>query len=633
MERWYWIELIGFDNESPDFGVDKFLSRNVTTEGVSILFSHIDFLFCESELLPPTACSYGGHEYNSERRRQEWTKTQLCGLVNALKERGVKVFMSAFDMTKSITDPAWLAFGDGGTPRRGINPIKRIGKRTVGEEIIDRINSALDLYGFDGVQLADGLSSNRRSIENGDFSLSLCADSGIDIPKELTVETVDSYVKRREWILKNAKLQWIRFISDRWADFYDMAFERIKKPIMFNNAWTRDSFEALYRYGLDYRRCHANDAFAIMIEENSATRSITAACDEGNVNFPLSQRKSFTYEYAIMQQNIRLTTDSLRQISLCPISDTMEQWDALRHCPTELLRSIVRRYNNFVFRNGKFEVCSDSPLYCLSDGIPATDWQWLAKCESFRIPLPESVCFAAVCNPSAIDIELEHYCKNKNYFGSALTGELVMGGLNLGAQLSLSEVESFTGANCLIVTDLNAYTEAQKEELAKARLPIFVIGEDVELPLEYSAKYSGEYISLALYNAKETALDLASLEGFYKITEAKDSVYGEIWTEALPCKKVDGRFFLELCKLLNAEFKADISRDPEVKVFSFISKDGRYILLSNDEYVYNVCTVDTPCIIETAEALMKDKGYKTRHDGQSFTVRIPPRCVEIVKIG
>ena len=58
MERWYWIELIGFDNEASDFGVDAFLSRNVTTTGVSLLFSHIDFLFAsDGEFLPVTACS------------------------------------------------------------------------------------------------------------------------------------------------------------------------------------------------------------------------------------------------------------------------------------------------------------------------------------------------------------------------------------------------------------------------------------------------------------------------------------------------------------------------------------------------------------------------------------------------
>ena len=68
MERWYWIELIGFDNEAEDYGVEAFLSRNVSTTGVSLLFAHIDFLFHEGEELLPTACSYGGHEYNRETR-------------------------------------------------------------------------------------------------------------------------------------------------------------------------------------------------------------------------------------------------------------------------------------------------------------------------------------------------------------------------------------------------------------------------------------------------------------------------------------------------------------------------------------------------------------------------------------
>ena len=149
MERWYWIELIGFDNELPDFGVDSFLSRNVTTTGVSLLFSHIDFLFEDGEFLPITACSYGGHEYNSERRRQAWTVTQLRGLVATLKERGVRVFFSIFDMTVGITDPMWLCYGKNGVPRQLVYPIKRIGDKYVGDEIIDRISRALDFYGFD----------------------------------------------------------------------------------------------------------------------------------------------------------------------------------------------------------------------------------------------------------------------------------------------------------------------------------------------------------------------------------------------------------------------------------------------------------------------------------------------------
>ena len=44
-KNWHWIELIGFDNTSEDLGVSAFLSRLAEApEGVSLLFSHIDFI-------------------------------------------------------------------------------------------------------------------------------------------------------------------------------------------------------------------------------------------------------------------------------------------------------------------------------------------------------------------------------------------------------------------------------------------------------------------------------------------------------------------------------------------------------------------------------------------------------------
>jgi len=634
MERWYWIELIGFDNELPDFGVDRFLTRNVSTTGVSLLFSHMDILLqAGGEALPVTACSYGGHEYNRERRRQDWTATQLRGLVRALQKRGVKVFFSSFDMTAGITDPAWRCYRGNGTVGHVVSPIKRIGDRSVGDELIDRIHQTLDFYGFDGLHLADGLSSNRYSIENGDFSLSFCADSGIAIPEELMVEGEQAYAKRRAWILSHARLGWTHYMRERWAAFYDKLFQNIKKPILFNNAWARDGFEALYRYGLDYRRCHADQAFAVMIEENSATRSITAPCDEGGVACTAERRKSFTYEYALMQQNVRLLTNGQTQISLTPISDTMEQWDALRHCPTELMRSIVRRYNNFVFREGRFEACADAPLYCLSDGIPASDWNWLANIERYRIPRPDRVCgFAAVCNPDTPDRELEQFCKRPHYFGTALLNELMFGGLNLGAQLLLAEAEGFCGAGGLVVTDLNAYTPEQKRQLTKTKLPLVVIGEEVELDLPCSTRYNGAYVSVALYNAEGLEINLSSLAALYRVIDATPTEHGEIWTEPLSYKRVDACFFTELCKILNTAISAERSEDPAVKVYSYACGKETYILLSNDDYSYNVCTVRTGSNVTAATALMKEQGYRVSIHENSFTVRIPPRCMEIVRV-
>ena len=418
MERFYWIELIGFDNESPDYGVGEFLSRCVSITGVSILFSHIDFIFDDNgDLLSPKACSYFGHEYNKERRRQTWTKAELRGLIAELHLRGVKVFFSSFDMTENIKDTSRLCFNSLGKPEKLLYVIKPTGNgMTVGDEVIDRLSKTLDLYGFDGLQLADGLSCARLSIENGDFSLPLCKGAPFAIPDRLMKEGEEVYKKRRSFILKSKRYEWTLYLAGLWAEFYEKLYSKIKKPIMFNNAWTRDSFEALYRYGIDYARIQPDKAYAVMIEENSATRAITNARDEGGVEFSLEHRKSFHYEYALMQQNIRLYTEGLRQISLTPITDTMEQWDALRHCPTELSRAIVRRFNNFVFRNGGFEVCCDAPHYCLSDGVPASDWKWLDLQESYRIPSPDFIDgFVAVFNKdclySTLNAVRENFCR------------------------------------------------------------------------------------------------------------------------------------------------------------------------------------------------------------------------------
>jgi hypothetical protein len=631
MDRWYWVELIGFDNTSPDFGVSAYLSRNQSTTGVSLLFSHIDFLFADDEVLAPTACSYGGHEYNRERRRQEWTKTQLKGLIKELHAHGVKVFFSCFDMTDTITDPTWRTYSRSGKPSSLVYVLKRLENGTVGDVVIERLRAVLDEYGFDGLQLADGLSSNRPSIENGDFSVPFCRQSGISIPEKLMGEDVESYAARRAWILKHKRYEWICFLADAWADFYGKLFDAIKKPIMFNIAWTRGPFEALYRYGLDYGRCQLDRAFAVMIEENSATRAITSPEDEGAVEFSLAHRDTFPYEYALMQQQIKLHTGGLSQISLMPISDTQEQWDALRHCPTELTRAIVKRYNNFVWKDGKFIPCCDAPHYCLSDGIPAEDWRWLAKQESYRLPPVDLVeGFVGVYNPDALYRDVAQFCRKKHYFGAALQQELICAGLHVGAQVALADVGAFDRAKALLVTDLDTYTAAQKAELAKTKLPILAVGEDVDLPLENCTRYTGKYLSVALYNAP-VAPDLTSLAGFERMIRRQPLQNGEIWTEPLSHRRVSADFFKALAESMNEAFDLDRAA-PDVKLTSYRCAGEKYVILSNDRHTYYLPTVTTAAPVKGATALMKDKGYTVRCKNNTFTVRIPPRCVEIVKV-
>ena len=632
MERFYWIELIGFDNESPDYGAEAFISRTVSITGVSILFSHIDFLFENSEELPQEACSYFAHEYNRERRRQNWTREQLKGLVNTLHSKGVKVFLSSFDMTRRITDKSYLTFNSSGAPERLINPVKPLANgKTVGDEIIGKLKKAIDEFNFDGIQLADGLSSARLTIENGDFSIPLCKAARFAVPKELMKDDTETYVKRRAWILKNKRYEWTLYLSALWAEFYNKLFKEIDKPIMFNSTWTRDSFEALYRYGLDYSKCGIDKAYGIMVEENSATRAITSAADEGGVEFSLEHRKSFHYEYALMQQEIKLRTKGLKQISLTPITDTMEQWDAIRHCPTELSRAIIGRYNNFVYRNGKFEVCCNAPHYCLSDGIPASDWQWLNKQESYTVPTPEKISgFVSVFNENTLYRELDSFIKDHGYYGSSLLLELTMGGLEIGAKISLEEIKGFDSAKGIVLTDLKSYTEEEKELLSRSPLPILAVGENVELPIEPVSFYKGKYLSAALYNSTVKP-NFEPLKAFEKSLRRKKTDHGELWTEPLSYKRVKSEFFTELSNIITDAFSLDKSLDSSVKISSFILDNAKYTLLSNDNYTYTLAKVKTKRAIKSATALTKDNGYKVRIDNDCFTVRIPPRSLEIVK--
>ena len=114
VKNWHWIELIGFDNKSSDFGVESFLSRlSEQPEGVSLLFSHIDFVNdfdggdLERELLP-CDCSYSAHKYSAERERQVWTNFELKNLISQLHKHNVKVIFSIFNFFEYVADDGKL---------------------------------------------------------------------------------------------------------------------------------------------------------------------------------------------------------------------------------------------------------------------------------------------------------------------------------------------------------------------------------------------------------------------------------------------------------------------------------------------------------------------------------------------
>ncbi|MBO4345236.1 MAG: hypothetical protein J5833_05755, partial [Victivallales bacterium] len=103
-QKLIWIELIGFDNTKPDFGVEELLSR------MEIKPTKVALLLCDTELIHAHRnlkkdfrigaqhCSYVARPYNTERKRQDdWTAFQLRGLNRTLQKHGIKVFAAFFD--------------------------------------------------------------------------------------------------------------------------------------------------------------------------------------------------------------------------------------------------------------------------------------------------------------------------------------------------------------------------------------------------------------------------------------------------------------------------------------------------------------------------------------------------------
>src|SRR5690606_19986960 len=119
-------------------------------------------------------------------------------------------------------------------------------------------------YGFDGLHGADGYTSGRRPLNDVDFTDDMIgqflAHSDVTLPTEFKGEIdskSDLFTKRGQWVWEHRREEWIRFHVDRWTTFWRKVIDGVhgqRKKVVFNTAWTRDPFEAIYRYGIDYRR-------------------------------------------------------------------------------------------------------------------------------------------------------------------------------------------------------------------------------------------------------------------------------------------------------------------------------------------------------------------------------------------
>ncbi|MBQ3506709.1 MAG: hypothetical protein IJA89_08070 [Clostridia bacterium] len=662
MQKWYWIELIGFDNTQADYGVKAFLERTqAKVDGVSLLFANLEFVVDyqnadgETELLP-CHCSYGGYLHGDERDRQVWTNVQLRALVRELHKNGVKVAFSLFDFFSYRTDDGkrvesgfiqahreLLYLNKNGDVGSTVCPLKRLRSGEYFQDVfVRKLKEVLAYYGFDGVQIADGLSSYRPALQRGDMCDELVsqfvADTKINDSNLAPVgESKKAYQRRRKYIIENLYSAWLQWNSERWAKFYDClykAFETEKTELYFNSVWTRDPFEAYLRYGIDYKTTMYK-ANAIMVEW-AAAANLHCIGDNGGVYLPPDKKPDYLYQFALMQQSIKAYMPSVPQYTLSAIKDTFEQWNLMDVAPTEQESVFVSRNHNFVFTGERYENASQGPWYCLSSGVSAEQWSKLNRIETVsgietvQAPLG----FLRVWGDD-IRAETKRYLQTHDYSRSQLSYELFASGLCLGGAVRTEHVERVAAP--LLVMNPDTLTEAELQSLANTRLPMAIIGTENTVQ-GATCVYQGKYISVWVKNINVDARAFDVLKRYDAPKACKQTPYlpfDGLWTCPLAYRTLSKTFFKTLAKVLNKAFGLPLSvgkrSDCTINVWKIGEKRYRGLLV-NPAHSYNNAEVKMPFALKSVKILNKSRNHKTTVRGDIFYEKVCPRGVSIIEI-
>ena len=375
-----WMELIGFDNTKPDFGVAEYLDRmSVKPQVISLLLDN-DGLFLSHEkgltvnfTLPPDVASYRARPFNRERRRQEWTAFQLKNLVAELKKHGVEVLASFFAREQYPV-----------VPERA-------------EVVAGKLASFLSDYGFSGLHGSDGYAPPR-------YLLPECSDS--DRPR-IARATAAKYAANWKTIVSALKPHGLKC----WL----------------NTCWTRDPFEALYRYGVDYRLLAKTGIDGFVVESSAAAQSIHGWNYQEST--PIDRSTA-------MLMRLKACVPDMPLVLLHGINDGTEQWSALRHAPTRTASEALALGS--VFYGEKRAL--DGVLACLGDGVTREEWAALGKVWKLAFtPAKGPVGARVVWSDKAFDAEFDACTVSRDASSNTLLYEMIRHRASLNAIVSVEK--------------------------------------------------------------------------------------------------------------------------------------------------------------------------------------------------
>ncbi|MBM3501612.1 MAG: hypothetical protein FJX74_23405 [Armatimonadetes bacterium] len=617
-ETFLWVELIGFDNTAPDFGVAAYLANAAfTPTAVSLFVFNPDFVhthdgLLDERLLPFDCGSYGGHAASYERERQDWTRAQLHALVRELQGHGIAVYVSVMDIFAS--DP-WI----GGHPEilnllhtgersRSICLFKHLEGGGLYEDFYaDRLAAVLRDYGFDGYHQADGYCHPRFTLDKADFSADMAeqfaAHSGLELPRGIGPECGNApevVQQRAAWLWRHARAEWIRFHADRMVQFCTKVIQAVHaegRKVVLNNALTRDPFQALYRHGVDYQRIAAAGADGFIIE--TVAPGVILGGESGLEANP-------HHDFQAMLLLIAAAVPEHPLWCLNNAHDVNEQWDVLLHGPTLLEREVYCQTSLFHREgDGALRRCVSGPLVCLADGLRPHEWEWVRRwwglgCE----PEPTGARAATLLwSDAALANQLDDYLATRRFSTHKLLYELMARGAPVNCVVRMADLQAARGP--LLVLNPHLFPRPELEAaLAYRHGPVVLVGGLPDWLPEPAARFTDchepDALACAVYSR-----ELGDMAGLAPSQVAQDpeEIPSDLWGLPEPShyfrelyfRKVS-EGFLTACAQLVAEAAGAVGINQRADVISVrtlqLGPDRLRLLVGNDSHCYAITELD-----------------------------------------
>lgn len=267
------VDLRAFDNRLPDFGVKNYIERlGFVPNIITLLECSVEQVHTHNGVIDNTTVPY---IYCSERAMpggNVWSKRQLSGLVDEIHKAGSKFYFGCLSLPNKFDEyetrmdwvyenlDLFIVHSDGTSQREkrgGINVLRRLPDGSYYEDYFIRdLLRYLKDYDMDGFYAGDGWCGLWTPLWMGDYHPDMIDQferhSGIKVQGNTVAEQA-SFI----WEDEEHRAAWIQFYSDRWTAFYQKLNDALKaqgKGLVTIDPWATGPAEALYTYGIDYRR-------------------------------------------------------------------------------------------------------------------------------------------------------------------------------------------------------------------------------------------------------------------------------------------------------------------------------------------------------------------------------------------